>query len=216
MTESINAEFEAYVKTELGDIAVVSEGRYISPKIQNYFKVWQHKEAQLAAVKPKGEPAAWVENSGVIPDVGSKRIDINWGNGTVTKRVLASEWPWHKHFNPYIHEWKLSDIHPPAPLPKGEPKAWLINFKDTGGNQQSRSYTHNAIGDYRQIDPDATSERLYTRPPLPKQITVDDVTDEMIDELARRCPTMNSVEVDRQTIAASFNIYNTYLAGEAT
>lgn len=48
MSESINSEFEAYVKAELGDIAVVSEGRYISPKIQNYYKVWQHREAQLA------------------------------------------------------------------------------------------------------------------------------------------------------------------------
>lgn len=48
MSESINAEFEAYVNAELGDIAVVSEGRFISPKIQNYYKVWQHREAQLA------------------------------------------------------------------------------------------------------------------------------------------------------------------------
>ena len=40
-----------------------------------------------------------------------------------------------------------------------------------------------------------------------KQITADDVTDEMIDELARQCPTYNTVEVDRQTIAASVNIY---------
>lgn len=51
MSESINAEFEAYVNAELGDIAVVSEGRYISPKIQNYHKVWQHREAQLEAFK---------------------------------------------------------------------------------------------------------------------------------------------------------------------
>lgn len=100
--------------------------------------------------------------------------------------------------------------------PEGEPKAWLIKFKDTDGTQRSRSYTHNAIGDYRQIDPDATSEELYTHAQPLQPITADDVTDEMIDELARRCPTMNSVEVDRQTIAASFNIYNTYLAGEAT
>jgi aconitase A len=51
MNESINTEFEAYVKAELGDIAVVSEGRYISPKIQNYYKVWQHQEARLSAAK---------------------------------------------------------------------------------------------------------------------------------------------------------------------
>jgi len=51
MSESINAEFEAYVKAELGDIAVVSEGRFINPKIQNYFKIWQHQAAKIEALE---------------------------------------------------------------------------------------------------------------------------------------------------------------------
>lgn len=33
--------FEAFVRSELGDIAVMDEGRYISPKIQNYWLTWQ-------------------------------------------------------------------------------------------------------------------------------------------------------------------------------
>jgi hypothetical protein len=41
---------------------------------------------------------------------------------------------------------------------------------------------------------------VFTHPPAPQPlqpITADDVTDEMIDELARQCPTYNTVEVDR-------------------
>ena len=34
--------FEAFVKSELGDIAVKDNGRYISPKICNYKRVWDH------------------------------------------------------------------------------------------------------------------------------------------------------------------------------
>jgi hypothetical protein len=55
MSESINAEFEAYVKAELGDIAVVSEGRFISPKIQNYFKVWSFLEAVIYKLQLENE-----------------------------------------------------------------------------------------------------------------------------------------------------------------
>lgn len=33
-------EFEEFVSQELGDVAVWDNGRYISPKIQNYKKVW--------------------------------------------------------------------------------------------------------------------------------------------------------------------------------
>jgi hypothetical protein len=35
-------DFEEFVKAELGDIAVSDNGRYISPKIQNYWKIWEH------------------------------------------------------------------------------------------------------------------------------------------------------------------------------
>lgn len=65
MSESINKEFESYVKTELGDIAVVNEGKFISPKIQNYYKVWQHQAARIAELEKDAarylniEPVAW-------------------------------------------------------------------------------------------------------------------------------------------------------------
>lgn len=68
MREPINAEFEAYVKSELGDIAVVSEGRYISPKIQNYYKVWQHLQAQLADAQK--DAARWIPLGERLPDEG--------------------------------------------------------------------------------------------------------------------------------------------------
>lgn len=34
--------FEDFVKAELGDAAVKDSGRYISPKISNYKRVWDH------------------------------------------------------------------------------------------------------------------------------------------------------------------------------
>jgi hypothetical protein len=55
MSESLNAEFESYVKAELGDIAVVSEGRFISPKIQNYFKIWSFLEAIIFKLQLENE-----------------------------------------------------------------------------------------------------------------------------------------------------------------
>lgn len=36
--------FEEYVKEELGDIAVWDNGKYISPKIQTYFKIWNARK----------------------------------------------------------------------------------------------------------------------------------------------------------------------------
>jgi hypothetical protein len=38
----ISKDFEEFVKAELGDTAVSDNGRYISPKIQNYWKIWEH------------------------------------------------------------------------------------------------------------------------------------------------------------------------------
>jgi hypothetical protein len=40
-----DANFEAFVKRELGDVAVMDEGRYISPKIQKYWLTWQAARA---------------------------------------------------------------------------------------------------------------------------------------------------------------------------
>jgi hypothetical protein len=34
-------EFEAFVRQNLGDIAVYDGNRYISPKIHNYWRTWQ-------------------------------------------------------------------------------------------------------------------------------------------------------------------------------
>jgi hypothetical protein len=42
LTETQNRKaFEEFVKSEMGDIAVMDAGRYISPKIQNYWRVWE-------------------------------------------------------------------------------------------------------------------------------------------------------------------------------
>jgi hypothetical protein len=39
--DAMRANFEAFVRSELGDVAVADRGRYISPKIQNYWRTWQ-------------------------------------------------------------------------------------------------------------------------------------------------------------------------------
>jgi hypothetical protein len=58
-------DFEEFVKAELGDIAVSDNGRYISPKIQNYWKIWEHcKTTPPAAAQRKpltGEEMSQIE-----------------------------------------------------------------------------------------------------------------------------------------------------------
>ena len=39
--DQMREEFEKFVREELGDIAVRDDGRYISPKINNYWRTWQ-------------------------------------------------------------------------------------------------------------------------------------------------------------------------------
>jgi hypothetical protein len=54
-------DFEEFVKAELGDIAVSDNGRYISPKIQNYWKIWEHCKTTpppAPVQEPEQEPVA--------------------------------------------------------------------------------------------------------------------------------------------------------------
>lgn len=57
-----------------------------------------------------------------------------------------------------------TDLMQSLPMVKAEPVAWQIKFKDEHGTQRQVVYTHNAIGDYRQIDTNAICEPLYTSP----------------------------------------------------
>lgn len=61
----------------------------------------------------------------------------------------------------------------PADVLKGEPVAWRIRYADPGGHTHTIYHGHNAIADYRAIDPAAISTPLYTAPadtssPLPR------------------------------------------------
>lgn len=49
-------------------------------------------------------------------------------------------------------------------LPDAEPVAWAISYMGADGLKYRRLFGHNAIGDYRDIDPDATSTPLYAAP----------------------------------------------------
>ena len=47
--------FEAYVKSEIGDIAVMDAGQHISPKINNYWLVWQASALENQKTVAKAE-----------------------------------------------------------------------------------------------------------------------------------------------------------------
>ena len=49
MNDQQNREaFADFVKTNLGDIAVMDNGRYISPKINNYWHIWEARSGLVA------------------------------------------------------------------------------------------------------------------------------------------------------------------------
>lgn len=49
-------------------------------------------------------------------------------------------------------------------LPDAEPVAWAISYTSVTGSCAKTVHRHNAIGDYRAIDPAATSTPLYAAP----------------------------------------------------
>lgn len=53
----------------------------------------------------------------------------------------------------------------------GEPLAWLIEYAACPDDKSRIAHTHNAIGDYRQIDPKATSTPLYAAPQVEERAT---------------------------------------------
>lgn len=61
MEDTIDPTFEFFVSTELGDIAVVSNGKYVSPKIQSYYKVWLASKELAEAQAPVKDtpPSNW-------------------------------------------------------------------------------------------------------------------------------------------------------------
>lgn len=92
--------------------------------------------------------------------------------------------------------------------PEGVPLAWLVPTEIDEELGLMFPFTQIPSDTHPDIKAMLEAFPVFTHPPAPrKQITEADVTDEMIDELARQCPTYNTVEVDRQTIAASVNIY---------
>jgi len=89
MSESINAEFEAYVKAELGDIAVVSEGRFISPKIQNYYKIWNNQQTKITELESQVEA---LKQTDTVELYGMKDgIQIHLGRAPMPPRMKAKE-----------------------------------------------------------------------------------------------------------------------------
>ena len=59
--EKMRERFEAFVRDELGDIPVMENGRYISMKINNYWRTWQAAmSSKEADSKASSEPFAGV------------------------------------------------------------------------------------------------------------------------------------------------------------
>ena len=50
-----------------------------------------------------------------------------------------------------------------------EPVAWLIEYRGMSGVTRRIGYTHNAVADYREFDPNATSTPLYALPAPPEE-----------------------------------------------
>lgn len=87
------------------------------------------------------------------------------------------------------------------PMVSGEPVAYRLVDPDFA--KKHHYFDLNEVEPVKHV-----LEPLYTSPHPLQPISANDVTDEMIDELAKQCPTYNTVEVDRQIIAASVNIYD--------
>jgi hypothetical protein len=51
MSNSHCKPFEDLVANELGDVAVWDDGRYISPKIQRYFLIWEAAQADALSAR---------------------------------------------------------------------------------------------------------------------------------------------------------------------
>lgn len=49
MIDPNRAAFEAFVRRELGDVPVTDNGRYISMKINNYWRTWNEAQQQSAS-----------------------------------------------------------------------------------------------------------------------------------------------------------------------
>jgi hypothetical protein len=64
-------DFEEFVKAELGDTAVSDNGRYISPKIQNYWKIWEH-----CNTAPPAAQRTWV---GLTDEERSQLVTLHHG-----------------------------------------------------------------------------------------------------------------------------------------
>ena len=74
MTDKTREAFEDFISSELGDVAVVDEGRYISPKIQNYWLTWQAATARALAEAVKACEAERLEDAtGTEGDVAYNR-----------------------------------------------------------------------------------------------------------------------------------------------
>jgi hypothetical protein len=50
-------DFEAFVYQNLGDVAVMDNGRYISSKINNYWRLWEESRERYSAKPPAAQPA---------------------------------------------------------------------------------------------------------------------------------------------------------------
>lgn len=125
MENTIDPVFELFVLNELGDVAVVSNGKYVSPKIQNYYKVWcASKETCVTVSDARDTPSSsWSLSGDVDPHAGRYdclRRDLAMGN--LTDDELANG-----AFMNY-------DVRPPLEAimagTRHSPIAWMTAVKD--------------------------------------------------------------------------------------
>jgi hypothetical protein len=81
--------FAAFVKKNLGDVAVMDNGRYISPKINNYWLLWEEsreqaikqEEQQPVPVKTYSGGRAWPMQTGWVELTEDERRVLSWSCG---------------------------------------------------------------------------------------------------------------------------------------
>ena len=66
--------------------------------------------------------------------------------------------------------------------PEADPVAWEISYTDWSGDAQKAVHGHNTIGDYRVIDPAATSTPLFAAP-RPAPVERQPLTDEQKENI---------------------------------
>lgn len=166
---------------------------------------------QLFVLDAKGRPASWVPELSefVIAIQNEARyVSVGWVEEHRLEALAEEGWAAvelnkAKRWNDDVQLYKLSvpsasESRTDAPTESLEapqdPVAWVIEYKAKGA-QRRDVFLHQAIGDFRILDPDATSTPLYRR--APNLDALEGISVPNGYKLLRRMPNAEMVEAGR-------------------